>query len=84
MHRSGKSLCLTGRRKNTPIKILGGLILGGYIYRYTPRRYAPECSTSRALDDTTGGVVGAYLTEARVKYAAIATFPIRNGLRMYC
>jgi len=27
-------LCIIGRR--IPIKILGGLILGGYIYRYTP------------------------------------------------
>jgi len=32
-------LCIIGRR--IPIKILGGLILGGYIYRYTPRRSAP-------------------------------------------
>ena len=29
-------LCLTGRRKKYPLKILGGQILGGYIYRYTP------------------------------------------------
>jgi len=37
-------------RKKYPIKIVGGLILGGYIYRYTPRCYAPASQHLLLLD----------------------------------
>ena len=32
-------------QENNHIKILGRLILGVYIYRYIPRRYAPGITT---------------------------------------
>jgi len=43
-------LCLIGTSKKYPIKILDGLILGGYIYRYTPppSRYAPVVTITNA------------------------------------